>query len=200
MPYVDEVHLQIYLVNFSAKGDYGMTKKSLFWILVISTVLASLLSACGSEASTVKGSFAGRVDGSDAFISIVAHKNGKVTAYVCDGVTISEWFKGNLNGTSIDLTNANGAHLTANLSADSVNGAFTPSGSSALNFTTSAVTQPSGLYRAEDTQGGIAYTSGWIVLPDGNQRGVRSGGGKITTAAKLTSGGGTNWIDPETDP
>jgi hypothetical protein len=177
-----------------------MTKRLLFWILVITMVFGSLLSACGSEGSQVKGSFAGKVDSSDAFISVVVHANGKITAYVCDGVTISEWFKGDLNGSSIDLTNANGAHLTANLSADAVNGTFTPSGSSALNFTTSVVTQPAGLYRAEDTQGGIAYTTGWIVLPDGDIRGARSGGGKISTAAKLTSGGGTNWIEPDINP
>jgi hypothetical protein len=177
-----------------------MTNKSVISFLVVIVFLASvLLTACGG-ASAASGSFAGRVDGSDAFISIVAHKNGKVTAYVCDGAIISEWFKGDLNGSSIDLTNANGAHLTADLSADSTNGTFTPSGGSALNFTTSAVTQPAGLYRAEETVDGVKYVDGWIVLPDGDVRGAKSGGGKISTAAKLSTGGGTNWIDPDINP
>jgi len=168
-----------------------MKKRSLFWIVVISLVLGSLLSACGSAASPVKGSFAGKVDGSDAFISIVAHANGRVTAYVCDGATISEWFRGDLNGSSLDLTNASGAHLTANLSADSVNGTFAPSGSSFLKFTANAVTLPAGLFRHEETVDNVKYVDGWIFLPDGDVRGARSGGGKISKAT---------WIDPETDP
>ena len=169
-----------------------MTNKSVISILVVIVFLASvLLTACGSGTSPVSGSFAGRVDGSDAFISIVAHKNGKVTAYVCDGATISDWFKGDSNGSSIDLTNASGAHLTADLSADSTNGTFTPSGGSALNFTTSPVTQPAGLFRGEETVDGVKYVDGWIFLPDGDVRGARTGGGKITKAT---------WIDPTTDP
>lgn len=176
-----------------------MKKRSSFWMLVTSMVLGSLLSACGSTASPVKGSFAGKVDGSDAFISIVAHKNGKVTAYVCDGVTISEWFKGDLNGAALDLTNGSGAHLTAVLSADSVNGAFTPSGGSALDFATTAVTQPAGLFRREETVDGVKYVDGWIFLPDGDVRGARSGGGQITKATRMDTDSAP-WIDPEMDP
>jgi serine/threonine-protein kinase len=177
-----------------------MKKKSVLSILVVTVFLASvLLAACGG-ASTVSGSFAGRVDGSDAFIAVVVHANGEVTAYVCDGVAISEWFKGSVDGSSLDLTNASGAHLTADLSADSIYGTFALAGGSALNFTTNAVTEPAGLYRAEDTIDGVAYVGGWIVLPDGEERGLVSGGGKLQTA---TRGSGTltpGWIDPISDP
>jgi hypothetical protein len=90
------------------------------------------------------------LDGSDAFVAVVAYKNCQVTAYVCDSAMISEWFRGSADGTSINLTNANGAHLTADLAADSFDGTFTLAGGSALNFTVSAADQPAGLYRGED--------------------------------------------------
>ena len=166
-----------------------MKKKSLLVILMI--LLGLILSACGGTASAVSGSFVGKVNGSDTFIAVVLHTDGAVTAYVCDSVSIAEWFKGNVDGSSLDLTNASGAHLTADLADGSFNGTFTPSGSSPLTFSVNAADQPAGLFRHEETVDGVKYVDGWIFLPDGDVRGARSGGGKIVKAT---------WIDPDTDP
>ena len=166
-----------------------MKTKSIFVSVVL--LLSLILTACGGAAKPVSGSFAGKVSGSDAFISIVLHANGEVTAYVCDSVAISEWFRGSVDGTTLDLTNASGAHLSADLSADSVTGTFTPADGSALTFSTSAVTQPAGLFRSEETVDGVKYVDGWIFLPDGDVRGARTGGGKITKAT---------WVDPDVAP
>ena len=104
-------------------------KKTSRFVFVI--LLASLLlAACGGGSQTVNGSFVGKVDGSDAFIAVVLHGNGEVTAYICDGASISEWFKGNVDGSSLNLTNASGTRLTADLAADSFTGTFTPSSGS----------------------------------------------------------------------
>lgn len=177
-----------------------MKTKSLFVLFVF--LLSTILSACAGSTEKISGSFAGKVDGSDAFISIVVHTNGEVTAYVCDSVTISEWFSGSADGSSLDLTNGNGAHLSADLSADSVQGTFTPAGGSALTFTTSAVTHPAGLYRGEDTVDGVDLVAGWIVLPDGDQRGAVRGGGLQQPAPILNPATsiakGSNW--PSSNP
>ncbi|MBI5823043.1 MAG: hypothetical protein HZB18_03380 [Chloroflexi bacterium] len=175
---------------------------------VLLVLLASLLlTACGGAAKPVSGSFVGKVDGSDAFISVVLHTDGSVTAYVCDSVAISEWFKGNADDSSLDLTNASGARLTADLAAGSFNGTFTPSGangSSPLTFSVNAADQPAGLYRGEDTVDGVDLVAGWIVLPDGDQRGAVSGGGKTVSAPAFNTstrtGKGTTWIDPDPLP
>ena len=166
-------------------------------ILIFILILVGLLiSACGG-AEPVSGSYVGKVDGSDAFIALVAQKNGEVTASVCDGASISEWFRGSADGDTLELASKSGAHLAADLAADSINGSFTPSGGSSLDFIASAVTEPAGLYRAEQTIDGVDYVGGWIVLPGGEERGSISGGGKfLSTSSGITRG----WIDPEIAP
>lgn len=178
-------------------------KSTLRFIVVI--LLASLLlAACGGGAQTVSGSFVGKVDGSDAFIAVVLHTNGEVTAYVCDSSSISEWFKGNVDGTSLDLTNTSGARLTADLTPDSFTGTFTASDGSPLTFTVQQEDEPYGLYRDEDTVDGVDLVAGWIVLPNGDQRGAVSGGGRIVPAPPFNTntrtGTGTSWTDPQPEP
>ncbi len=178
-------------------------KGKLQFVFVV-LLVSLLLTACGGTAKPISGSFVGKVDGSDAFISVVLHTDGAVTAYVCDSAAISEWFKSNVTGSSLDLTNANGAHLTADLAPDSFNGTFSPAGGSALNFSVSAADQPAGLYRGEDTVDGVDLVAGWIVLPDGDQRGAVSGGGKTVGAPTFNTttrtGKGTTWIEPDVEP
>jgi len=178
-------------------------KSTLRFIFVI--LLASLLlTACGGVAEPVSGSFVGKVDGSDAFIAIILHTDGTVTAYVCDSASISAWFKGSVDGSSLDLTNASDARLTADLAPDSFTGTFTPSGNSPLTFSVTKADQPSGLYRGEDTVDGVDLVAGWIVLPNGDQRGAVSGGGKTVAAPTFNTatrtGKGTTWIEPDPAP
>jgi hypothetical protein len=172
--------------------------------IAILILLASLLlAACGGGTQTVSGSFVGKVDGSDAFIAITLHTNGEVTAYVCDSATISAWFKGKADGSTLDLTNASGAHLTADLAPDSFTGTFTPSGAnggSALTFSVQQAGEPAGLYRADATLDGVAYVGGWIVLPSGEERGAISGGGKLLTTLTGMDRTSSRWVDPTTDP
>ena len=171
-------------------------------LLGLAISLIVLLLACGGAAEPISGVFAGKVDGSDAFVSVVLHTDGTVTAYVCDSVGIAEWFKGSAGADTLDLTNAGGANITADLSADSFSGIFTPASGSALNFTVFFVNEPAGLYRLEETKDGAEYVTGWIVLPDGEARGLTRGGGGLQPppSSDPKSGKGTTWIDPDPAP
>ncbi|MEW6083681.1 MAG: hypothetical protein AB1607_03705 [Chloroflexota bacterium] len=170
-------------------------------IVAILLAFSLLLAACGG-ATPPSGAFAGKVDGSDAFIAVVLHTDGTVTAYVCDGLAVAEWFKGNANGNSLDLTNADGATLNATTAADSFSGTFTPVGGSALNFSVSVVTEPEGLWRLDETVDGVDYVTGWVVLPDGDVRGLTRGGGTTQPPASSDpkSVKGTTWVDPAPQP
>lgn len=178
--------------------------KTLFRKPIVAILLAFslLLTACGGAQEPISGAFAGKVEGSDAFVAVVLHTDGKVTAYVCDGVAVSEWFKGNANGNTLNLSNAGGANITTDLSADSFSGTFTPVGGSALNFSVSVVNEPAGLWRLEETLDGVDYVTGWVVLPDGDVRGLTSGGGRTQPPANSNpkSVKGTTWVDPTPDP
>lgn len=178
--------------------------KNIFRLIFVMLLASLLLAACGSGSQTVNGSFVGKVDNSDAFIAVVLHTDGTVTAYVCDSASISAWFKGNVDGSSLDLTNADNAHLTADVKADSFTGTFTASGGSPLSFTVQQADKPYGLYRGEDTVDGVDLVAGWIVLPDGSQRGAVSGGGKLVSAPLFNTvtrtGKGTTWTDPDPQP
>ncbi len=178
--------------------------KARSFLVVLVVLMSLLLAACGGAAEPLSGSFVGKVDGSDAFIAVVLHTDGAVTAYVCDSTTISEWFKGSVDGASLSLTNADGARLSADLAAGSFDGTFTTSEGISLNFSVTEADQPAGLYRDEDTVDGVDLVAGWIVLPDGDQRGAVSGGGKLLSAPTFNTatriGKGTNWTDQEPVP
>ncbi|HXV91723.1 MAG TPA: hypothetical protein VD813_00385, partial [Pseudonocardia sp.] len=49
-------------------------------------------------------------------------------------------------------------------------------------------TAPAGLYEGRADVRGVANRIGWIVLPDGTQTGVASGGGEKTPAPRLDPG------------
>ena len=62
-------------------------------------------------------SFVGRLDRSNAFVSIVLDKQ-KVLAYVCDGANMAMWFRGEVVNGAIDLRAADGTRLTASVRPD----------------------------------------------------------------------------------
>lgn len=146
--------------------------KPKFLFALVALLLALLATACGGQAAqTVSGSFVGEVAGSNAFVAVVAHTNGEVQAYVCDGESIAAWFQGNAANSAAELTNANGDTLVVKLDAQTAQGTFTPAGGTALAFKAEAANAPAGLYRAEATEEGKNYVGGWIVLPSGEERG-----------------------------
>lgn len=121
------------------------------------------------------GTFAAAIPGSEAFVGLVRAGN-QVMAYVCDAQALGEWFVGQVQSDSLDLTSRNGARLQATFAGEGLSGAFTPAGEAALPFTAGAVSLPAGLFRSEGVAEGLEYIGGLIILPGGQYRGLAVSG------------------------
>jgi hypothetical protein len=152
-------------------------------ILALLVALAVVLAACGGStaspapaasptpapASSVAGDFVGVANSVD-FIAISS--NGQqIVAYACDGsaghpITFAVWFKGAVSHNMVNLTAKNGAHLVAALTAQSAKGTVTLPTSKSFTFTANAITGTTGagLYRSQETFGGVTYLAGWVLV------------------------------------
>lgn len=144
--------------------------------------LAWLLVACGGDTgynetasntsetlSTLN--YAGKVQSSDAFIGF-ALKGDQVTAYICDSQNIAEWLDGKWNGESLNLTSADGTLLQAKKDAKAISGTVQLSDGQPLNFSAPIVGDRAGIFLNEETQDDQLLETGWIILADGQERGL----------------------------
>jgi len=183
--------------------------------LLVTLLGSSMLAACGASATSSASSPASvstpSVTGEFVARDLTAHTwvalstdGRKVTAYACDGdhehpITFAQWFTGSVTDNAADLTNANGAHLMATLTSKAVTGTVALPDGKSFSFTANAITSSrAGLYRSEQTIGGVTYVAGWVV-PDSavaaKPTGVllvgggilRPRGGELLTAPALTS-------------
>jgi hypothetical protein len=129
------------------------------------------------DGASLAGNFAGKVEGTNAFIAVVVDRENHALAYVCDGkgeesAEVAEWFEGAVaDGGSLDLRSEGGAHLVAEVTESGTKGTVTFSGQE-HSFSASPAEEPAGLYRAEETVDGTEYVGGWILLESGEQRGT----------------------------
>lgn len=172
-----------------------MHDKRLAIFTLICLLTGLLLVACGRDqtSSSPAGSLVGTVAGTDAFIALVPQENNGIIAYVCDGQTISVWFRGEQNESTVDLTAANGSHLQASLESDAATGSITLTNGQTHTFSASLASDEAGLYRADETLAGSDYVGGWIILNDGTQRGainnIQDGTSNTIVGPRLTVGG-----------
>jgi serine/threonine-protein kinase len=192
-----------------------MIRKQQILIACVILLLGVVLGGCGGASEAASGSFAGTVADSDAFFALVSG-GGQIMAYYCDGradapLTLEGWFRGEVTGEEVELTNDRGDTLVGLLSEDSFSGTLTPAGGDAHPVSAAEVSQPAGLYRTDTTIDGETAVGGWIVLPDGQQRGNLNVGGASrgapaldTSTSTATTGDGktltSKWIDPTPDP
>lgn len=125
-----------------------------------------------------KGTFVGKVDGSDAYIALVSDSK-RLLGYVCDSRLVSGWLDVAVirDGTAI-LSSRGGKVLgQASFSADAVSGELMIGGAR-RSFSATPASADAGLYRAarikrqDGTLSKGEIELGWIVLPDGTQRGA----------------------------
>jgi len=149
--------------------------------MLLTLLGSSILAACGGSTtssapsptaaptSKVRGDFLGIDPTAHTWVGL-STDGQQVTAYTCDGddehhITFAQWFKGNVANNSVNLTNANGAHLVATLTSQAATGTVTLPDGTSFPFTAAVITDPaskSGLYRSEQTIGGVLYLAGWL--------------------------------------
>lgn len=147
-------------------------------------ILIGILISCSNESPTestkdffdIQGEngFVGAVEGTNAFVAILAGEAVAV-AYVCNGdEKISEWFKGDVvQSTTIDMTNADGANLSARFSKDSFTGTVTLSSGATHSFRATPGTGHAGVYRVmSDDAVSDQVDAGWVLLSSGEERGA----------------------------
>jgi hypothetical protein len=149
-------------------------------------------------------SFVGQLGATDTFVAVV-RRGDEVQAYICDGtankVTVAVWLEGTASGSNLSASSEdgrvrlegtlNGSGLSVNISGLSGVSAQQVVQLSAAGL--GAAAHPAGLWTSfggldkfvkkllplEDT-----FRVGWIVLPDGRQRGAAfKDGGPATTEA-----------------
>ena len=100
----------------------------------------------------VTGSFVGEIQEIDSFVALVAdepqdgEEAREVRAYLCDGLTINEWFRGSVTGDDLDLSSENEVRLKGQLTSDAATGTFTNLNGDSVPFEASPATGIAGLY------------------------------------------------------
>ena len=169
-------------------------------LAVALTALAMSLAACGDDdddetAAAPTGNYAGEVEGTDAYIGVVSN-GSELIGYVCDGKKVSAWVEGPVSEGTTDLTNRDGEKVgEVTFTADEATGEVSVPGASGT-FTAELGTGEGGLYREAKGEPGSpdATETGWVVLNDGQIRGLKNVGGTLRAAPSTPTG----YIDPNT--
>lgn len=115
------------------------------------------------------GTWAGRVDGTDAFVAVVAGPEG-LQAYVCDDDQIGEWFRADDAAGTVSLDNGTAAMVVSPDGATLVGEVRFADGS--VHGFTAESAGPDALHRAEGFDEEEVALAGWVTLPDGEVRGT----------------------------
>jgi hypothetical protein len=156
------------------------------------TVTASATETAEDKEFAERVVYAGRTDDGAAAIAVAVLGN-QAAAYVCDGRSVEEWFRGTVEGGKISLKSKSGATLQAELDGDHLKGTV-QIGNDKLKFEINEAKKPAGLYRAQ----GSGTTIGWIVLEDGSQVGVQTTGAETKAAPQLDPENPQVMVDGET--
>jgi hypothetical protein len=119
--------------------------------------------------------YVGPVAGTNLFIGL-AVENDIVTAYICDSAAVSIWFKGMQAGDGTVLEAANGANVQVSFAGNEAGGTLTlPDGTTHVFAAQVTSGSQAGLFRLDrELDEGPYLLGGWIVLPNGEQRGALS--------------------------
>jgi hypothetical protein len=134
------------------------------------------------KAAFKEASYAGRTANTDQYAAVVTHAEG-IDAYFCDGVR-DYWFRGLPTDGTVETVDSTGAKLLLDVTNDMVIGQITVS-DTVTTFQLPRV-QQNPLYRAETYVGAERVLGGWIVLPDGEQRGaIRIGAQTLSSSLAI---------------
>ena len=184
----------------AATRGIASARRSLAWAVALAA--AGVLAGCGEDgvsdrspaetkaATVAKGALVGKVDGTDAYVALVSD-GSRVLGYLCDSKKLSRWIDVSTirDGTAALAARTGDALGEAMISGDRASGTITIDGEPHA-FSAVPASGEAGLYRAarvnrEDgklSEGEVE--AGWIVLPDGTQRGGINTGTTSTILVK----------------
>jgi hypothetical protein len=160
-------------------------------------VLLVPLAGCGDDdgeadkkAKPVDGTFVSKVDGTQAFVSVVAAPPAKgqdkrvVTVFACDAKRLCEEFAGSASGNSFTLGSAGEkGQAKGTLSAEAASGMIEPPDGKTLRYKAPQATATSGLYDLTvSTRGGLRGASAAGVALKGNVKLPPPGSGSLKLA------------------
>jgi hypothetical protein len=156
---------------------------------VRAALIAMLLAAPAAASASARAGrvgYVGTVGGTHAFVAVVT-QGSHVSAYVCDSKTIAQWFKGSLRAGKATLTSSDGYVLRVAIGSGKATGSLrVPGQGGAVDpFSSVRDAKPAGLYRGVKTVAGKRYVGGWIILPDGRQRGEVVTGATVVASPTL---------------
>ncbi|WP_018220371.1 hypothetical protein [Salinispora pacifica] len=152
---------------------------------------ASVAPSPSPTQTPINATWAGRLTAGTLAISV---QDGVAVAYLCDGAAIEAWLQGTAAGGRLDLAGRAGETLSGTFGEGQASGQIKID-DQVLPFTVTAVTAPSGLYRAAATVRGAQVDGGWIVLADGTQVGLVTVDGIAQPAPPLNTATGRVTVD-----
>lgn len=146
------------------------------WIGALIVAAAVVFSAGPGSSAARAATFVGRVQGSDAYIAVL--KDGrKIGGYLCDNGTLSRWieYRWLRNGVAPLSVGTTGERLgSVRIAGRSATGTVLIAGQKRRFRATLTRKEDGGLHFAIGKQPGSLLVAGWILLPDGSQRGAVS--------------------------
>jgi hypothetical protein len=188
-------------MNNQAAAQHGSARRRVAWAVALTA--AVVLAGCGDDdagssgnptqaeqATALKGTFVGEVDGTDAYVALISDGT-RVLGYLCDSKKLSRWIDvAPIRDGAASLSSRAGDDLgDAMISDGRVSGTVTISGEQHA-FRAEPASGEAGLYRAariDQEDGKLSegeVEAGWIVLPDGTQRGGTNVGTTSTILVK----------------
>jgi len=128
------------------------------------------------QAELVANARVGEVS-AELFVAVVVpdvvEAGQEISGYLCDGAGFTQWISGELDAAGeARLGERIGAQVHVRVEdTGGVFGVAQVPGGGPQPFRATAETGDAGLYRAEEDFGGVTHVGGWIVLPDGRQKG-----------------------------
>jgi hypothetical protein len=147
------------------------------WIAVLTLVGGILLGAGAAADAATASTFVGRVQGSDAYIAVV--KEGrKISGYACNNGTFSRWLdEARLRGGRAPLRAGTTGQLlgAVRIAGRAATGTIEVGGSKRTFRARQVRGSNVGLHFGVAKQQNRLLVPGWILLPNGTQRGAVAG-------------------------
>ena len=144
--------------------------------LALVVIVLAVVLLVQTRATPTTGTFLTAVSvssGPTPFVGIVTTMD-KALAYICDGEDLAQWYRGSLQAGGLFevRSTTKKSRITAQVTGRSVFGAITLEDGRVLSFRAIPGEGSAGLYRSDDRINDVRYLGGWVVLPNGEQRGA----------------------------